>query len=278
MTKVYKDFRGRVLATGVEDLSFTIREGETLALLGPNGSGKTTVIKLLAGLLVPSAGRITIGGSDVARQRKKALEKVGVMLGDARSVYWNLTALDNLEYFAALRGIYGKRARDRIKRLAGLLDFEDVLTRRAGELSRGMRQRVLLAIALLPEPRLLILDEPTFGLDVASRHEIRRLLREVATEKGCAVILATHQMEEAQDLAYHVCILRHGKVVTVDTMEGLLGKMERLKHGKVQSSPWLEGVFLELTGTVDGPSESCRGELSTGRQEVLHDSCSYPPC
>ncbi|NLD13017.1 MAG: ABC transporter ATP-binding protein, partial [Firmicutes bacterium] len=198
MTKVYKDFRGRVLATGVEDLSFTIREGETLALLGPNGSGKTTVIKLLAGLLVPSAGRITIGGSDVARQRKKALEKVGVMLGDARSVYWNLTALDNLEYFAALRGIYGKRARDRIKRLAGLLDFEDVLTRRAGELSRGMRQRVLLAIALLPEPRLLILDEPTFGLDVASRHEIRRLLREVATEKGCAVILATHQMEEAQ--------------------------------------------------------------------------------
>jgi ABC-type multidrug transport system ATPase subunit len=107
VTKVYKDFRGRVLATGVEDLSFTIREGETLALLGPNGSGKTTVIKLLAGLLVPSAGRITIGGSDVARQRKKALEKVGVMLGDARSVYWNLTALDNPSCYLGCDNVNG---------------------------------------------------------------------------------------------------------------------------------------------------------------------------
>jgi ABC-2 type transport system ATP-binding protein len=277
VTKVYKDLRGRPLATGIEGLSFAIREGETLALLGPNGSGKTTVIKLLAGLLTPTCGRITVGGVDVIRNRKIALEKVGVMLGDARSIYWNLTAGDNLEYFAALRGIHGKRSSDRIKALARLLDFEDILTRRAGELSRGMRQRVLLAISLLPEPRLLILDEPTFGLDVASRHQIRQLLREIVTQRRCAIVIATHQMDEAEELASHVCILRQGKAVTVDTMEGLVAKMSWAVDSKAQSSPWLEGVFLEVTNAAGKASGLRRHGFSKGRQGIPHDSCSCPP-
>jgi ABC-2 type transport system ATP-binding protein len=266
VTKVYRDFRGRPLAMGVEGLSFAIREGETLALLGPNGSGKTTVIKLLAGLLIPTCGRITVGGVDVIRKRKKALEKVGVMLGDARSIYWNLTAGDNLEYFAALRGIYGKKSRERIKTLAGLLDFESILTRRVGELSRGMRQRLLLAIALLPGPRLLILDEPTFGLDVASRHEIRQLLREVVSKRRCAIVIATHQMDEAQELASHVCILRQGKAVTVDTMQGLIAKMSWAIDGQAQSSPWLEEVFLEVIDSTDKSTGFQRHDFGEGRK------------
>ncbi len=277
VTKVYRDFRGRPLATGIEGLSFAIRDGDTLALLGPNGSGKTTVIKLLAGLLTPTYGRIAVGGVDVIRQRKKALEKVGVMLGDARSIYWNLTAGDNLEYFAALRGIYGKKSRLRIKTLAELLDFESILTRRVGELSRGMRQRLLLAIALLPDPRLLILDEPTFGLDVASRHEIRRLLGEVVSEKRCAVVIATHQMDEAQELASHVCILRQGKAVTVDTVQGLIEKMSCAIDGKAQSSPWLEGIFLEVTDPMEESVDVRRHGFSEGRQGILGDSGCHPP-
>jgi ABC-2 type transport system ATP-binding protein len=265
------------LATGIQGLSFAIREGETLALLGPNGAGKTTVIKLLAGLLIPTSGRITVGGVDVVRERKKALDKVGVMLGDARSIYWNLRAGDNLEYFAALRGIYGKKSRDRIKVLARLLDFEHILTRRAGELSRGMRQRVLLAIALLPDPRLLILDEPTFGLDVASRYEIRQLLREVATEKRCAIIIATHQMDEAEELASHVCILNQGKAVTVDTMQGLIAKMSWTRDGQAQSAPWLEGVFLEIIDAMDKSADIRRHDFGKEGLGILHDSRGYPP-
>lgn len=265
VTKVYKDFRGRPLATGIEGLSFAIREGEALALLGPNGSGKTTVIKLLAGILIPTSGRITVGGVDVIEKRRKALKEVGVMLGDARSIYWRLTAQDNLEYFGALRGIYGKSLRGRIKTLARLLDFEGILTRRVGELSRGMRQRLLLAIALLPDPRLLILDEPTFGLDVLSRHEIRQFLREVVAVKQCAIVIATHQMEEAEELASHVCILRQGKAVTLDTVQGLTRKVNRVRDDQVASSSWLEGVFLEVTR-----------EENEGRAEGFHDRAGYP--
>lgn len=254
------------MATGVEGLSFSIREGETLALLGPNGSGKTTVIKLLAGLLIPTCGRITVGGADIIQKRKKALEKVGVVLGDARSVYWRLTARDNLEYFGTLRGVHGKKLDERIAALAKTLDFERVLNRRAGELSRGMRQRLLIAIALLPEPRLLILDEPTFGLDVASRREIRRLLHEVASIKKCATVIATHQMDEAEDLASHVCILRQGKAITLDTIQGVMTKIQGIRGGKAGSSPWLEGVFLEVTK-----------EKSEGRAESFHNRVCYPP-
>ncbi|HXL04117.1 MAG TPA: ABC transporter ATP-binding protein [Bacillota bacterium] len=265
VTKVYRDFRGRPVATGIEGLSFSIREGETLALLGPNGSGKTTVIKLLAGLLIPTSGRITVGGVDVIQNPRKALENVGVMLGDARSIYWRLTAQDNLEYFGALRGVCGKKLRERIGALARLLDFESVLTRRVGELSRGMRQRLLLAIALLPNPRLLILDEPTFGLDVLSRHEIRRLLREIVSTKHCAIVIATHQMEEAEELAGRVCILRRGKAVALDTVEGLTRKINGARDGQVASSLLLEEVFLEVTR-----------EESKGRAEVFHDRAGYP--
>ena len=246
VTKVYKDFRGTQVAKGIEGLSFTLKQGETLALLGPNGAGKTTVIKLLAGLLIPTQGRITVGGFDMIKEREKALKNVGVMLGDARSVYWRLTVRDNLEYFGALRGVYGKRLRERIDTLAELLNFEDALGD-AQESYPRMRQRILLAIALMPDPQLLILDEPTFGLDVASRYEIRRFLREVASLRQRAIVIATHQMDEAQELANHVCVLRKGKVVTFDTTENLFKKADEERDEETASSSWLEKVFLELT-------------------------------
>ncbi len=264
VTKVYKDFSGRPRASGIEEVSFTVERGETLALLGPNGSGKTTIIKLLAGLLIPDCGEITVDGVDMTKDPRKALKRAGVMLGDARSVYWRLTARDNLEYFGVLRGIRGERLRERITALAGLLNIKGVLDRRVGELSRGMRQRLLLGIALLPGPDLLILDEPTFGLDVAARHEIRELLREVAFLRQSAIIIATHQMDEAQDLADRVCVLRQGKVVTLDTMQSLIRRADEVGDEKASSSTWLEGVFLELT----------RGG-SKGRTEVSVDDSSY---
>ena len=265
VTKVYKDFRGSPVARGIEGLSFAVRQGETLAILGPNGAGKTTVLKLLSGLVIPTQGRIKVGGFDMIREREKALQHVGVMLGDARSVYWRLTVRDNLEYFGVLRGVYGKKLRQRIAGLAELLDFEDVLNRRAGELSRGMRQRLLLAIALLPDPQLLILDEPTFGLDVASRYEIRNFLREVALQRRRAIVIATHQMDEAQALASHVCVLRRGKVVTLNTTQDLIRKTGGVRDKKTASSSWLEGVFLELTS-----------EARKERAEISHDGDGYP--
>lgn len=248
-------------------LSFKVRKGETLALLGPNGSGKTTVIKLLAGLVIPTSGRITVNDVDVVRNRKTALKEVGVMLGDARSIYWRLSAYDNLEYFGVLRGVYGRQLKKRITTMANLLDFHKVLNRRAGELSRGMRQRLLLAIALLPKPKLLVLDEPTFGLDVPARLEIRGFLREIVSLNKCAVIIATHQMDEAQELANQICILRRGEPVIISSVADLFDKTNAIKGNKNPLSCWLEDMFLEVTG-----------EETKGKAEKPYGKGGHPYC
>ena len=248
VTKIYKNFWGAPLDIGIKKITFSVKEGDTLVLLGPNGSGKTTLIKLLAGLLTPTHGRIMVCKEDIIRQRKKALGKVGVMLGDARSIYWNLSVKDNLKYFAALRGIFGRKARLRIEFLAESLDFNKVLMRRVGELSRGIRQRILLAISLLPNPRLLILDEPTFGLDITSRYDIRRFLYETVSNGKCSIVIATHQMDEAQQFAGHICILNEGKIIEKGPLRELIKggsrKYSTLDSGN-QLTTRLEKIFIE---------------------------------
>ncbi|MEW6228117.1 MAG: ABC transporter ATP-binding protein [Bacillota bacterium] len=268
MTKVYTDLFGRARAIGVENLSMSVRPGETLAVLGPNGAGKTTAIKMLAGLLIPTSGQVLVDGLDVTRRRREVLSKIGVMLGDSRSVYWRLTVKDNLEYFAALRGLAGGRARHRISFVTDALALGPLLQKRVGDLSRGMCQRLAFAIALLPDPEALVLDEPTFGLDVRSRREMRGLLHQAASDRCRAVILATHQMDEAEALASMVCILKRGRVVAFDTVSSLLRQTCDGQRGEPGSRLALEDVFLEITSKDQAEEEGSRHsppERSTGR-------------
>lgn len=268
MTKVYTDLFGRARAIGVENLSMSVRPGETLAILGPNGAGKTTAIKMLAGLLIPTSGQVLIDGLDVTRRRREVLSKIGVMLGDSRSVYWRLTVKDNLEYFAALRGLAGGRARRRISLVTDALALGPLLRKRVGDLSRGMCQKLAFAIALLPDPEVLVLDEPTFGLDVRSRREMRSLLRQAVSDRCRAVILATHQMDEAEALASMVCILKGGRVVALDTVSSLLRRTCDGQRGESGFRPALEDVFLKITSEDQAEEEGSRHsppERSTGR-------------
>ncbi len=209
---------GREAVTAVDGVSFSVEPGEILGLLGPNGAGKTTTIKMIGGLLLPTTGRITIGGVDVARERARAVRGLGAVLEGNRNLHWKLTARENLMYYGTLRGVNAvkRRAEEMVERF-GLARHQ---RKRVGELSRGLQQRVAIAIALMGDPRVLLLDEPTLGLDVVAGSEFREIVREVA-RTGCGIVLTTHQMEVAQSLSGRIAIIAKGRLAALDSLEQL---------------------------------------------------------
>jgi ABC-2 type transport system ATP-binding protein len=218
VTKIYPARWGRPPLTAVSGVSFGLSRGEILGLLGPNGAGKTTTLKMIAGLLRPTSGRIVIGPFDVARQRSQAASQLGAVLEGNRNLHWKLTVRENLEYFGALKGVTGLRSKS--EELIERLDLGSHHRKRVGELSRGLQQRVAIAIALLNSPRLLLLDEPTLGLDVVAASTFKEIVRAIAHE-GCGIVLTTHQMEVAQELSDRIAIIAGGKLAVMDSFEQL---------------------------------------------------------
>ena len=200
----------------VDDVSFRLERGEVVGFLGPNGAGKTTTMRMLATLLEPTSGTATVLGSDLVRDARAIRRRLGAVLAGERSLYWKLTARENLEYFAALYHIPRPVAKRRIAELLERLD----LVNRADELverySSGMKQRVAIAKALLPNPPVLLLDEPTIGLDPQSARNLRELILETRAE-GRTVLLTTHYMEEADQLSDRVGIIDGGEVIALDS-------------------------------------------------------------
>ena len=176
----------------LKDISFDIKAGEKLGILGPNGAGKTTTIKMIAGLIYPDAGWVRIAGKDPHRQ-PDALRGVGAVLEGNRNLYWRLTPLENLEYFGVLRKLPRRMARQRGLELLERFELVDKQKEPVRKLSRGMQQKIAIAVALIHEPKLLLLDEPTLGLDVEAGETVKTLIRQVA-DSGCAILLTTHQL------------------------------------------------------------------------------------
>ncbi len=207
----------------VKEVSFNIRQGEVLGFLGPNGAGKTTTMQILSGNLAPSSGRVSIAGHDLLEEPRAAKRAIGY-LPEQPPVYRELTVDEFLDYCAALNGIArGARraARDTAKERCGL---EDVGRRLIGNLSKGYQQRVGLAQAIIHLPPVIILDEPTVGLDPIQIREIRHLVRELGKEHG--VILSTHILPEVQATCDHVQIINKGEIVLNDSIEGLSQHMQ----------------------------------------------------
>lgn len=218
LVKVYRSKKGQV--TAVRGISFSVDEGEVIAFLGPNGAGKSTTIKAIAGLIEPTAGRVRIGGRDPDSDRL-AMQEIGAVLEGSRNIYWRLTPEENLEYFGTLRGLSRRRARERGTELLerfGLADRGKSLVR---SLSRGMQQKVAIAVAVLHSPRLLLLDEPTLGLDPRSSDSVKELVRELAQE-GRAILLTTHQLEVAEEISDRLALLRNGELVLDSAMREVL--------------------------------------------------------
>ncbi len=221
----------------VDGVNLAVAAGEVLAFLGPNGAGKTTTIKMVAGLVRPDAGEVQIAGRDPHKD-PGALAALGAVLEGNRNVYWRFTPLENLEYFGVLKGLSPFEARRRglslLKRF-GLVEKKNALTQ---QLSRGMQQKLAIAVALVHRPRLLLLDEPTLGLDVEAAEQVKALVRELAAD-GQAILLTTHQLGVAQALADRVAIIRKGKIVAEDRTEALLQRFSG------------EHYVIELEGVLD---------------------------
>jgi ABC-2 type transport system ATP-binding protein len=205
-------------------ISLEVRRGEFFGLLGPNGAGKTTLFKILATLVQPDAGTVEIAGTDALRDPGAVRKVLTPVIADERSLNWRLTGAENLQLFAALYGVPGAERDGAVGRLLDTIGLTDAAHRMVGTYSSGMKQRLLIARALLSRPSVLLLDEPTRSLDPVSARDFRRFLREeIAGRQGCTVMLATHDADEALELCDRLAVLHRGRVVAQGTARELAG-------------------------------------------------------
>lgn len=204
----------------VEGVSFDIKRGEIFGLLGPNGAGKSTIISILCCLLEPTAGRVTIDGFDVEKNATDIKKIIGVVPQEI-SLYYTLTARENLAFYAKIYGLSGRAMKDRIEELLDMVGLTDRADDRLEGYSGGMKRRINIAVALLHNPRILFLDEPSTGVDPQSRKRIYDTIRDL-NRQGTTVLLTTHQMEDAEKLCHRIAIMDKGKLVALDTLQGLL--------------------------------------------------------
>ncbi|GAA1978097.1 ABC transporter ATP-binding protein [Kitasatospora viridis] len=227
-TKAGRWRRERRQVRAVDDLSFTVRAGECVGYLGPNGAGKSTTIKMLTGILVPSSGRLRVAGVDPARERVALARRIGVVFGHRTTLWWDLPLRDSFELVRRLYRIPPARYAANLARCVELLSLGDLLDTPVRQLSLGQRMRGDLAAALLHDPRVLYLDEPTIGLDVVSKNRVREFLREV-NAAGTTVLLTTHDLTDIEQLCDRVMVIDHGRVVYDGDLPGLhlAGRSER---------------------------------------------------
>ena len=224
--RVSKQYRGR---PAVRDVSLTVQHGEILGLLGPNGSGKTTLMRILTGYLSPTAGRVSVAGHDTAREPMEARRRIGYVPENA-PLYSHMRVREFLHFMARLRGVAGAAVGERIEQVAARLNVTDVLRAPIRTLSRGHRQRVAIAQALLHDPAVLVLDEPTNGLDPRQIIDTRTLIASMAGER--TIVISSHILSEVEKTAGRVAILLDGRLLCVRTMA---------------DTPDLEALFLSLT-------------------------------
>jgi ABC-2 type transport system ATP-binding protein len=201
-------------------ISFNVNEGEVFGLLGPNGVGKTTTIRLLNGLLIPSSGKMTVLGFDPQKQGVEIRSRVGV-LTETPALYERLTAMENLQFFGSLAGMTPSACKDRVRELLEFFNLTERTNDRVGSYSKGMKQRLALARALLIKPDLLFLDEPTTGLDPEVAKQVHDLIMDVRLKDGHTVVLCTHHLYEAERLCDRMAVMGKGKLIAMGTLDQL---------------------------------------------------------
>ncbi|QTM98860.1 ATP-binding cassette domain-containing protein [Sediminibacillus dalangtanensis] len=226
LRKTYKKRKTKEVVQAVNGISFKVNRGEILGLLGPNGAGKTTTIKMICGLLTPDDGAIVINGVDQHKKRLKALRHISAVLEGNRNLYWRLSVLENLEYFAGNRGSSRKEVAAIIDDLLIKFKLKEKENELVNRLSRGMQQKLAIAVAMLAESEVILLDEPTLGLDVETGYEVREILKAIVRQYNRTIIISSHDMDVIQDICERTVIINQGNVVTDDRVENLLKLFE----------------------------------------------------
>lgn len=221
----------------VDDLSFKAEKGEILGILGPNGSGKTTTLKSMLGLVLHDSGTIRIDGMNLPEHRKSILRNTGAVLEGARNIYWYLSPRENLLYFAGIRGIHGRRAALAVERLLRELDLWDVRNKEVRQFSSGMKQKVSMASAFVHDPSILLLDEPTLGLDVETSISIRNWLRTLGGPGRKTILITSHDMGFIESVCDRVLIIRKGRIISDETLESLKARFSEKAVEIVTEAP-----------------------------------------
>jgi ABC-2 type transport system ATP-binding protein len=263
LEKVYG--RGKRSFAADKPTTLTVPRGQVIGLLGPNGAGKTTIIKMISGLVTPTSGSIRLGGHDVARKRSKAVRQIGAVLEGSRNVYWPLSAWENLMYFGRLKGLSGSEIKPRAQRLLTELGLWDRRHESVGSYSRGMQQKVAVSAALITDPPIILLDEPTLGLDVAAARTFKDWIAHLARDEGKTIVLTTHQLEVAQELSDRIAVIKNGEVIAdLPTPELLSRHAENRYEIRVAGTP--DGLADALPPGIQLESE---GEQT---RVTLHDT------
>ncbi|WP_394365637.1 ABC transporter ATP-binding protein [Streptomyces sasae] len=221
--------RERRQVRAVDELSFTVARGEMVGYIGPNGAGKSTTIKMLTGILTPSGGRLRVAGIDPSRERTKLAHRIGVVFGQRTTLWWDLPLIDSYRLMHRMYRIPDARYRENLDRLVELLSLDTLLDVPVRQLSLGQRMRGDIVAALLHDPDVLYLDEPTIGLDVISKSKVRDFLRELNEEHGTTVLLTTHDLQDIEQLCSRVMVIDHGRLMYDGPLAGLheAGESER---------------------------------------------------
>jgi len=280
-TSGYRDLfhlRSRKWITAVDKVSLEIGEGEFFGFLGPNGAGKTTFIKMLCSLVFPNSGAAYVLGHDVTREEQTVKGLVGLVSSEERSFFWRLTGRENLKFYAALYQLSGRAANRRIDELLHLVGLENEADMRFQNYSTGMRQKLAIVRGLLSEPRVLFVDEPTRSLDPVSAQAVRAFLKEKVVNREKTVVLATHNLTEAEQLCDRLAIMDHGHVAAMGTVKELRSLFQTHEdcHLEVGNLPGellarlteIEGV-LECNLSKNGNENSILDMKIVNREAVL---------
>lgn len=231
LSKYFKDVKA------VDNISFSVSPGEIVGLLGENGAGKTTALRMIATMLKPTSGTAEVNGFDLIKEPEKVRSQIGILFGGEVGLYDRLSARENIKYFADLNNMDSDIAEENIEKLAKLLDMEDYIDRRVGKFSRGMKQKVAIARSIVHNPSVMLFDEPTTGLDVTSSKIVQDFILECQKENK-AIIFSSHSMQEVERLCHRIVMIHKGKIVEDGTIESLKKKYDSD----------LEEVFMRLVG------------------------------
>ncbi|MGK4585444.1 ABC transporter ATP-binding protein [Kitasatospora sp. HPMI-4] len=274
LVREFQTGRGKV-RRAVDNLSLSVEPGELFGLLGPNGAGKTTTIKILMTVLLPTSGRVRVAGLDVVAQPREVGRRLGVVLGGDRGLYDRLSARDNLVYFADLYGLDYRTRRRRVPELLERVGLSDRAGDRVEAFSRGMRQRLHIARGLLHDPQVVIMDEPSNGLDPVAGRDLRELVRSL-TADGRTVLLTTHYMQEAEALCDRLAVIDHGRRIYQGTAADLKIATDGRQITAIESYGVDEGHLgrlRELPGVaLVNVAESAGGQVVYLQTDARHDA------
>ena len=257
----YQDVRA------VDDLSFTIDEGEVVGFLGPNGAGKTTTLKMLSGLLHPSGGQLQVLGYTPFERRNDFLRQITLVMGQKQQLIWDLPAIETFEVNRAIYEIPDDQYRKTVAELTELLNLEPLLTKQVRKLSLGERMKCELAAALLHSPRVLFLDEPTIGLDVTMQANVRKFIAEYNTRHRATVLLTSHYMADVTALCKRIIVIDRGKLLYDGDFQALVERVAPHKIVRIKLEQPIERTALEPYGTID-TLDGVEGSLLVGRDET----------